>query len=74
MAKVAQTNPSFCVVGAGHGGSAMAAHLSLMGFKVNLYNRSPERLEPILSSEGIELLAPEREDVPTGFAKINLVS
>jgi opine dehydrogenase len=52
----------------------MAAHLSLMGFEVRLYNRSPERLEPILRSGGIELLALEREDVPTGFAKINLVT
>lgn len=52
----------------------MAAHLSLMGFEVNLYNRSPQRLEPILTSGGIELLAPELDDVPTGFAPIKVAT
>jgi opine dehydrogenase len=32
----------YTVIGAGHGGKAMAAHLVLMGFPVTLYNRAPE--------------------------------
>lgn len=40
----------FAVIGAGHGGLAMAGHLALMGFKVNLFNRSPERLWGVLST------------------------
>ena len=36
--------PKFAVIGAGHGGMAMAGHLSLKGFDVKLYNRSGERL------------------------------
>lgn len=63
-------SPRFCVLGAGHGGTAMAAHLSLMGFTVNLYNRSPERLRPIQLQGGIELITSE-PDVPHGFAKLN---
>jgi opine dehydrogenase len=52
----------------------MAAHLSLLGFEVNLYNRSPERLEPLRRSGGIELLALGLEDVPSGFASIRLLT
>ncbi len=37
----------FAVIGAGNGGQAMAAHLSMMGFDVALYNRSPEKIESI---------------------------
>ena len=32
------------VLGAGHGGLAMAGHLALMGHSVNLFNRGEERL------------------------------
>ena len=34
-----------CVLGAGHGGLAMAGHISVMGFHVNLYNRSRKKIE-----------------------------
>ncbi len=74
MEKVTQPSTRFCVVGAGHGGSAMAAHLALLGFRVSLYNRSPERLKPVMKSGGIELLALNLEDVPSGFASINLLT
>lgn len=47
--------PRFCVLGAGHGGMAMAGHLGLMGYQVNLYNRSESRLTPVSLSGGIEL-------------------
>jgi len=63
-----QQKPRFCVAGAGHGGLAMAAHLSLMGFEVNLFNRSANRLKPIEMAGGIELLTPELDDMPHGTA------
>ena len=47
--------PNFCVLGAGHGGMAMAAHLSLLGFTVNLYNRTEARIVPVQQREGISL-------------------
>lgn len=65
--------PRFCVLGAGHGGTAMAAHLSLMGFGVNLYSRNPDRLRPIQIQGGIELTSSE-PDVPHGMAPLNLVT
>ena len=40
----------YTVIGAGHGGKAMAAHLALMGFPVVLFNRTPERISAILTS------------------------
>jgi len=57
--------PVFCVLGAGHGGLAMAGHLALMGFEVRLYNRSAERLEPIKAMGGIAV-----EGAVEGFGKI----
>ncbi len=61
--------PVFAVLGAGHGGLAMAGHLALMGFEVRLYNRSPERLLPIKMTGGITL-----EGEVEGFAKIAIAS
>lgn len=43
------------VLGAGNGGLAMAADLALAGHRVRLYNRSPERLAPVLERGGLEL-------------------
>jgi opine dehydrogenase len=71
---MSEPQPRFCIVGAGHGGSALAAHLSLMGFPVTLYNRSPEKLAAIQASGGIELLAPTLPDFPHGFARIERTS
>src|SRR5690554_283575 len=61
--------PRFCVLGAGHGGMAMAGHLGLMGYEVNLYNRSAERIDPIRLTGGIEL-----SGVVEGFGRINLAT
>jgi opine dehydrogenase len=47
------------VIGAGHGGKAMAAHLALMGFSVKLYNRTPEHVEAIRRLGGIHLQSEE---------------
>ncbi|MCK4478218.1 NAD/NADP octopine/nopaline dehydrogenase family protein [Candidatus Bathyarchaeota archaeon] len=59
------------VLGAGNGGCATAADLSLRGFKVNLWNRSYNRIAPILKSGGIELTGRIREQ---GFAKLNRIT
>ncbi len=63
-----------CIIGAGHGGASMAAHLALMDFRVNLWNRTPEHLEPIRQSGGIDLLVPEGSSLPRGAAELNCVT
>ena len=62
----------FAVVGAGHGGKAMAAHLALMGFRVNLFNRTDEHIEIIRKRGGIELES--MEGGPHGFGELALVT
>ncbi len=57
---------NIAVLGAGHGGLAMAGHLALMGHKVNLFNRSEERLWGVNSSGAVEITG-EIE----GFGEIN---
>jgi len=47
--------PRFCVAGAGHGGMAMAGHLAITGFRVNLFNRSPERVVAVQARGGIDV-------------------
>lgn len=61
--------PVIAVLGAGHGGLAMAGHLALMGFEVNLYNRGEERLWGVKSSGGIELVGEV-----TGFGAIRTIT
>lgn len=67
--EAAEGMPTFCVLGAGHGGMAMAAHLALEGFRVNLFNRSPERLQAVQARGGIEVTG-EIE----GFAALSLAT
>ncbi len=50
-----EKKPVFAVLGAGHGGLAMAGHLGIMGFEVRLYNRSPERIWSIQTRGGVEV-------------------
>jgi len=64
---------NFTVIGAGHGGKAMAAHLALMGFSVTLYNRTPERVAVIKKRGGIELDSGD-EGGPRGFGNISMVT
>ena len=56
------------VVGAGHGGKAMAAHLGLMGFPVTLYNRTAAHISAIRELGGIDL--DSSEGGPRGFGKL----
>jgi opine dehydrogenase len=62
----------YAVIGAGHGGKAMAAHLAWMGFPVTLYNRSPGNVAVIKARGGIELTS--YDGGPTGFGEIELVT
>lgn len=63
---------NYSVIGAGHGGKAMAAHLALKGFQVNLFNRTPEHIAAIKARGGIELES--FEGGPHGFGKLNIVT
>ena len=47
------TTVVYCVVGAGHGGVAMAGHLGILGYPVHLYNRSDDKLEGVRWKGGI---------------------
>jgi opine dehydrogenase len=66
--------PKFCVLGAGHGGTAMAAHLALKGYSVNLFNRSPQRIEAVAIQGGIELVSGPEAGIQGGFAPLGKVS
>jgi opine dehydrogenase len=67
------TPEKYTVIGAGHGGKAMAAHLALLGLKVTLYNRTFEHINVIKKRGGIELES--AEDGPHGFGRlINVTS
>jgi len=59
----------FCVLGAGHGGLAMAGHLAIMGFKVYLYNRGRKRIRPVNERKAIKV-----EGEIKGTGKICLAS
>jgi opine dehydrogenase len=62
----------YTVIGAGHGGKAMAAHLALMGFEVTLYNRTPANVAAIKMRSGIDLESyPEG---PRGFGRLAMVT
>ncbi len=65
------TSRTYAVIGAGHGGKAMAAHLGLLGCQVTLYNRTPDRVAAIKARGGIDL---ENADGPRGFARITRVT
>lgn len=59
------------VIGAGHGGRAMAADLAARGYHVNLYNRTAEHIEAIQKRGGIDLQLEEDQHV---FGALQVVS
>ncbi len=63
----------FTVVGAGHGGKAMAAHLGLMGYPVTLYNRTAAHVAAIAARGGIQLTSVDPQD-PQGFGPLHVVT
>lgn len=54
------------ILGAGNAGCAAAAHLTLMGFRVSIFNRWESELAPIREEGGIHI----RGAVGEGFARI----
>lgn len=66
------TELTYAIIGAGHGGKAMAAHLGLMGFRVVLYNRTPEHIAAIAARRGIDL--DSSDGSLRGFARLHLVT
>jgi opine dehydrogenase len=61
----------FAVLGAGHGGKAMAADLAVRGFTVNLYNRTAERINDIALRGEISL---EYEDGTRRLGRLGVVT
>lgn len=59
------------VIGAGHGGKAIAADLAIRGFEVRLYNRTFEHIETIAMRGGIELTL---EDGQQAFGRLQLIT
>jgi len=66
------TSEKYTVIGAGHGGKAMAAHLALKGFRVTLYNRTADHVTVIKKRGGIDLES--AEGGPHGFGKLAKVT
>lgn len=60
---------AYTVVGAGHGGMAMAGHLGILGHPVALYNRTDDKLEGVRWKRGIEV-----EGEVTGFGPVVLAT
>lgn len=61
---------SVAVLGAGNGGCAAAADLTMRGYEVRLFNRTRARIEPILERGGLELTGAAGE----GFVELALVT
>jgi opine dehydrogenase len=66
-----KTSQIIAVIGAGHGGKAMAAYLATEGWSVHLYNRTASRIEGMRRRGGIEL---EREDGTHRFGPLSCVT
>lgn len=66
------TAEKFTIIGAGHGGKAMAAHLSIMGAEVALWNRTFDHISIVKKRGGIELES--TEGGPHGFGKLKMVT
>ena len=54
------------VLGAGNGGCAAAADLTLRGHEVRLYSRSPNTIQPIVDKGGIEIVEEGKERLARG--------
>ncbi|HEY1372385.1 MAG TPA: NAD/NADP octopine/nopaline dehydrogenase family protein [Candidatus Binatia bacterium] len=61
---------TIAILGAGNGGLAAAADLTLRGFEARLYSRSETTLAPVLERGGVELI----EGGKKSFAKISIAS
>ena len=61
----------YAVIGAGHGGKAMAADLAARGFSVSLYSRGPEDVREVALRRAIEL---ECEDGTVHDCRLDVVT
>jgi len=68
-ARARGTGACYCVMGAGHGGLAMAGHLGTMGYPVHLYNRTPENLDGVRWHGGVKM-----SGAVTGFGPVARVT
>lgn len=59
------------VIGAGHGGKAMAAEIASRGFSTALYNRTFDHIETVAARGGVQLILEDGRNV---FAPIALVT
>lgn len=68
--------PSFAVLGAGNGGVATAADLTMRGFKVNLWEHPDfaEAIRPMQEIGGIHLETVPSIPMKPGFARLNLIT
>lgn len=66
------TSTKYTVIGAGHGGKAMAAHLALLGFETTLYNRTADHIYAIHALGGLDLES--YDNGPRGFGKLKKVT
>ncbi|MCK9268370.1 MAG: NAD/NADP octopine/nopaline dehydrogenase family protein [Alkaliphilus sp.] len=60
---------TYCVIGAGNGGIAMAGYLAMLGYRVNLYNRTLTRIAPLMENRIVYLTGEE-----DGFGVLNKVT
>src|SRR3990172_11598807 len=58
------------ILGAGHGGTAMAGHLTLLGFDVTLFSIYGRELEALEAQGGAQLIGEEVR----GFAKYSRIT
>jgi opine dehydrogenase len=68
-----ENSTRYTVIGAGHGGKAMAAHLALMGHPVTLFNRTAAHVAAIEARGGIQLTS-AGPDGPQGFGALHAVT
>jgi opine dehydrogenase len=62
-------NLNYCVIGAGNGGMAMAGYLAMIGYSVNMYNRTLEHIFPLMRDPTISITGAE-----TGVGKLKIVT
>ena len=61
--------PAFAIIGAGNGGQSMAAHLKLLGFRVNLWDVEADKVKALLQAGKISV-----SGAVTGDAALDLVT
>ncbi len=60
---------NYAIIGAGNGGVAMAGYLALIGYSVNLYNRTLENIVPLIENPRIQITGEVN-----GEGRLNLVT